>query len=75
MVAPTNETQRFSTAGSSASCCALLKRWTSSMNSSVCAPVRPSSALAASIAALTWLTPAETADSSTNRLLVTVLST
>src|SRR5258708_22102954 len=35
VVAPMNETQRFSTAGSSASCWALLNRCTSSMNSTV----------------------------------------
>ncbi len=65
------ETQRFSTAGSSASCCALLNLCTSSMNSSVCLPVRPSSPRAASIAARTCATPADTAEISTNRLLVT----
>ena len=46
VVAPMKVTQRFSTAGSRASCWALLKRWTSSTNSTVCRPVMPSSRLA-----------------------------
>ena len=75
VVAPMNETQRFSTAGSSASCCALLNRCTSSMNSTVCVPVRPRSRRAASMAARTSLTPAVTADSSVNRRRVTWLIT
>ena len=37
VVAATSVTQRFSTLGSSASCCALVKRCTSSMNSTVSA--------------------------------------
>ena len=35
VVAPTSTTVPASTCGSSASCCALLKRWISSMNSTV----------------------------------------
>ncbi len=35
VVAPMKDTQRFSTAGSSASCCVLENRCTSSMNSTV----------------------------------------
>ena len=75
VVAPMKETQRFSTAGSSASCWALLNRCTSSMNSTVCSPVMPSVPRAVSIAARTSLTPADTADSSTNRRLVTFATT
>ena len=75
VVAPMKDTHRFSTAGSSASCCVLEKRCTSSMNSTVCRPLMPSSRLAASTAARTSLTPAVTADSSVNRLLVTWLTT
>jgi hypothetical protein len=75
VVAPMNDTQRFSTAGRSASCCVLENRCTSSMNSTVCLPVRPSSPRAVSMAARTSFTPADTADSSTNRRLVTLATT
>src|SRR5579859_2081636 len=74
-VAPINETQRFSTAGSSASCWVLENRCTSSMNSTVCLPFMPRVRRAASTAARTSLTPALTAESSTNRRLVTWLTT
>ena len=67
VVAATRVTQRFSTPGSSASCWALLNRCTSSTNSTVSRPPPFSSARAASIAARTSLTPAETAETSTNR--------
>ena len=67
VVAATRVTQRFSTPGSSASCWALLNRCTSSTNSTVSWPVATSSARAASIAARTSFTPAETADTSTKR--------
>ena len=67
MVAAISVTQRFSTPGSSASCWALLKRCTSSTKSTVSWPVATSSARAASIAARTSLTPAETAETSTKR--------
>ena len=70
-----DEVHRFSTAGSSASCWALLKRCTSSMNRTVWLPVSPSSVRAASMAPRTSLTPADTADSSTNRRRVTWLTT
>ena len=66
VVAATSVTQRFSTPGRSASCCAFEKRCTSSMNSTVSRPECTSSERAASIAARTSLTPAETADTSTN---------
>ena len=67
VVAATRVTQRFSTPGSRASCCALLNRCTSSTNRTVSWPVATSSARAASIAARTSFTPAETADTSTKR--------
>ncbi len=66
-MAATRVTQRFSTPGSSASCWALLNRCTSSTNSTVSLPVATSSARAASMAARTSLTPAETAETSTKR--------
>ena len=67
VVAAMRVTQRFSTAGSSASCCPLLNRCTSSMNSTVCLPYKESWVLASSMTARTSLTPAVTADSSVNR--------
>ena len=67
VVAATSVTQRFSTPGSSASCWALLNRWTSSTKSTVSRPPRTSSALALSIAARTSFTPAATAETSTKR--------
>ena len=67
VVAATSVTQRFSTPGSSASCWALVKRCTSSTNSTVSCPPRASSARAPSMAARTSLTPAATAETSTNR--------
>src|SRR5690606_31230293 len=75
VVAPMKVTQRFSTAGSSASCCALLKRCTSSTKSTVWRPVMPSWRRASSMAARTSLTPAETAEISTKRRSVTLDTT
>ena len=75
VVAPMKETQRFSTAGSRASCWALLNRWTSSTNSTVWRPRMPRSRLACSMAARTCLTPSETAEISTNRRSVAWLTT
>ncbi len=66
MVAATRVTQRFSTAGSSASCWVLENRCTSSMNSTVSRPDIPLCRRACSITARTSLTPALTADSSVN---------
>ncbi len=66
VVAAISVTSRFSTAGSSTSCWALEKRCTSSTNSTVPVP-RASSRWASASAARTSLTPAVTADSSTNR--------
>src|SRR5260370_680553 len=57
VVAPMNDTQRFSTAGSSASCWVLENRCTSSMNSTVCAPLMPSVRRAAAPAARALLAP------------------
>ena len=70
VVAATRVTQRFSTLGSSASCCVLEKRWTSSMNRTVWVPVSPSARLASSMTWRTSFTPAVTADSSRQRRLV-----
>jgi hypothetical protein len=67
VVAATRVTQRFSTAGSRASCWVLEKRCTSSTNRTVCAPVSPSVRLASSTTCRTSFTPAVTADSSRKR--------
>jgi hypothetical protein len=61
-----------STPGSSASCCVLENRCTSSMKSTVCRPYMVSCWRASSMAARTSFTPAVTADSSTNRRPVAV---
>ena len=66
VVAAMSVTQPFSTAGSRASCWLLLKRCTSSMNSTVPRPCMPRLSRARSITARTSFTPAVTADSSTN---------
>ncbi len=66
VVAATSVTQRFSTAGSNASCWVLENRCTSSMNSTVSRPVMPLCRLACSTTARTSLTPALTAESSVN---------
>src|SRR5699024_8648153 len=66
VVAATSTTQRFSTPGSRASCCALLKRWISSRNKMVVRPYRSRLSSAWSMTRLTSFTPAEIADSSTN---------
>ena len=70
VVAATSVTQRFSTPGSNASCWALVKRCTSSTKSTVSCPLRASRCRAASMAARTSLTPAETAETSTKCRLV-----
>jgi len=74
VVAAISVTRRFSTAGSSTSCWALLKRCTSSTNSTVGRPWA-SSRLAVSSWARTSLTPAVTAESSTKRRLVCLETT
>lgn len=75
VVAAISVTQRFSTAGSSESCWALLKRWISSRNSTVSRPYIPDCCLALSMTARTSFTPAVIADSSTNRFSVAWLTT
>ena len=66
VVAATRVTHPFSTAGSNASCWVLENRCTSSTNSTVARPLARAT-FAAAITSLTSLTPALTADSSTNR--------
>src|SRR5665213_623280 len=75
VVAAISVTSRFSTAGSNASCCVLENRCTSSINSTVCRPLMPIWRLASSRASRTSLTPALTADNSTNRRDVALLTT
>ncbi len=64
MVAPISVTRPSSTAGSSASCCALLKRWISSRKKIVGWSVARRRSSARSITARTSARPALTADSS-----------
>lgn len=66
VVAATSNTTRFSTAESRASCWVLENRCTSSMNSTVRSPER-SPCRDLSITARTSLTPADNADSASNR--------
>src|SRR5271166_1064655 len=66
VVAATSRTMRFSTAASSASCWVFENRCTSSMNSTVCSPWA-AARRAVSMTARTSLTPADTADSASNR--------
>lgn len=75
VVAAISVTQRFSTAGSSESCCALLKRWISSRKRTVSRPYAPEERRAPSMTARTSLTPAVMADSSTKRFWVAWLTT
>jgi hypothetical protein len=65
VVAPTSTTSPSSTAGSSASCWALLKRWISSRKKMVWRPLRRRSR-ARSITSRTCWRPASTAESSSN---------
>ena len=67
VVAPTSVTVPASTCGSSASCCALLKRWISSMNSTVRSSRWSRRSAALAIASRSSFTPAITADSGTKR--------
>ena len=62
VVAPIKVSSPASTEGSSASCCARLKRCTSSRNSTVPLPCSPSNLRAPSTVSRTSFTPAETAD-------------
>ena len=66
MVAPTRITVPSSTAGSSVSCCALLKRWISSRKKIVRSPLVWSRCCARSITARTSARPAFTAEASSN---------
>ncbi len=66
VVAATRITQPFSTPGSRASCCAFVKRWISSRNSTVASPYRSRLDSASSMTWRTSRTPAVTAESSTN---------
>ena len=75
VVAAIRVTQRFSTAGSSESCWALLKRWISSRKRTVSLPYPPVARRAPSMTARTSLTPAVIAESSTKRLLVALETT
>ena len=70
VVAATRVTQRFSTPGNSASCCALVNRCTSSTNSTVSLPLEARRLRAELIASRTSLTPAATAETSTKCRLV-----
>jgi hypothetical protein len=70
VVAPTSETQRFSTPGRRASCWVLLNRCTSSTNSTVSVPLCARARRAPAMTSRTSLTPAETAEISMNRRLV-----
>src|SRR5437763_1776020 len=67
VVAASSVTVRSSTAASNESCWVLLNRCTSSMNRMVGRPPARRSRRAASITARTSLTPADSADSATNR--------
>ena len=66
VVAPISVIIPSSTAGSSASCCALLKRWISSRKRIVRSPLPPSRSRARWMTSRTWDTVAETAESSSN---------
>ena len=66
VVAATSSTTRFSTAASSASCWVLEKRCTSSMNRTVCSPLM-AEWRAVSMTARTSFTPADSAESASNR--------
>ena len=67
VVAAMSTTQPFSTPGSRASCCALVKRWISSRKRMVDCPYRSRWVRASCITSRTSLTPAVMAESSTNR--------
>ena len=64
VVAATRVTQRFSTAGSRASCWVLEKRWTSSTKRTVSSPEAVIRLFAPATTSRMSLTPAETAESS-----------
>ena len=64
MVAPISVIRPDSTAGSSASCCALLNRWISSRNRIVRVPLAPSRSRASASTRRTSGMPTDTAESS-----------
>src|SRR6266581_3511418 len=66
VVAPISVIRPSSTAGSTASCCALLKRWISSRKRIVRWPCAPSRSRARAITSRTCETVADTAESSSN---------
>jgi hypothetical protein len=66
VVAPMSVMSPDSTAGKSASCCALLKRWISSRKRIVRVPLVPSRSVARCKTARTSATEADTAESSSN---------
>jgi len=70
VVAPTSVTVPASTCGKSASCWDLLKRWISSMKSSVRSPRKFRRCAASATASRTSFTPAITADSATKPALI-----
>ena len=72
VVAPIRTMSPASTRGRKASCCALLKRWISSMNRSVRAPPRRRASSASAITARISLIPESTALNATNRACVAV---
>ena len=65
VVAPMRVSVPFSTVGSTASCCSLLKRWISSMNRMVRLPCMPNRSRASAVALCRSFTPALTALSAT----------
>ncbi len=67
VVAPISVTSPSSTAGSSASCCALLNRWISSRKRIVRRPLVPSASRDRASTSRTSFTVADTADSSSKR--------
>ena len=70
VVAPISTMSPLSTRGRNASCCALLKRWISSMNTMVRLPVMRRRCSAVAITSLTSLMPASTALNATNSAFV-----
>ncbi len=66
VVAPISVSSPSSTPGSSASCCALLKRWISSRKRIVRRPLAPSRSRARASTSRTFATVADTAESSSN---------
>jgi hypothetical protein len=66
VVAPTSAMSPSSTAGKSASCCALLKRWISSRKKTVPSPLERMRCSARSSTSRTSCLPALTADASSN---------